>query len=177
MSFPSFNLKNQSIDISKFGINFLQPSQSNAIIKNKKINSCKAKNKIYKENHNHTKLDKENNYSEKNIKSNIESAKENNTNSRYDFKIVKEHDDKLFFDDPNKLFEFIINNSESKYIEFLIGIIEDIINIMSQILYSPPYAILFGRINIEKPKPQPKAPDYSLVEINNLFYEGFGICI
>lgn len=45
---------------------------------------------------------------------------------------------------------------------------------MNSILYTPPYNILFGRINIEKTKPVDEI-DTNLENINDLFYEGFNI--
>ena len=51
---------------------------------------------------------------------------------------------------------------------------------MNEILYTPPYPILFGRISITKPKiivakkEEDKEEDHR-EEINDEFYEGFGI--
>lgn len=83
------------------------------------------------------------------------------------------------FTDPSKLFEFVIKESndseskldsksesnkdanstperQSKLITLLITEIQEIINIMTEILYTPPYTILFGRLSVEKPKKQKK---------------------
>ena len=42
---------------------------------------------------------------------------------------------------------------------------------MKQILYTPPYPILFGRISIAKPK---KKVESKQVPIDESFYDGFG---
>lgn len=43
---------------------------------------------------------------------------------------------------------------------------------MEKIIFTPPYPILFGRINIAMPKPK---KNKNLKEINALFYEGLGL--
>lgn len=49
---------------------------------------------------------------------------------------------------------------------------------MDKILDTPPYVILFGRIDISKPKVNHKKNyNDSLREINDLFYEGFAMDI
>ena len=59
-------------------------------------------------------------------------------------------DDELIFDEPLKLFDFIIKYP--KLIDVLRDDIKEIINLMKLIIYTPPYDILFGRISILKPK-------------------------
>ena len=80
------------------------------------------------------------------------------------------NDDIIIFRDPCKLFEFVINNDERK--THFIEEIQDIIKIMNNILYKPPYNILFGRIYIEKYKA--KKPKDERENINHYFYEGLG---
>ena len=57
--------------------------------------------------------------------------------------------------------------------------IRSIIYIMNEILYTPPYSILFGRISIEIPKPKPKPKQEeepgNRKDIDNDFYSGFYI--
>ena len=68
--------------------------------------------------------------------------------------------------DPNELFDFAIKNNKKIFVDG----IHHIIITMKNILYTPPYSILFGRINIEKSKEK----ELKLININELFYEGFG---
>ena len=42
---------------------------------------------------------------------------------------------------------------------------------MTNILYTPPYPILFGRISIVKPKEETKSTQ---IAIDQSFYDGFG---
>ena len=44
---------------------------------------------------------------------------------------------------------------------------------MNDIIYTPPYPILFGRINISKKNDKEEIYPY-MKEINELFYEGLG---
>ena len=78
------------------------------------------------------------------------------------------NDEDLIFDDPDKLFDFFYPNNELRNIFHLE--IQKIIRIMKEIIYTPPYAILLGRINIEK-------TEINVIDervlINELFYEGF----
>ncbi|KAK8838036.1 Interleukin-1 receptor-associated kinase 4 [Tritrichomonas musculus] len=77
------------------------------------------------------------------------------------------------FEDPISLFHYTINaNAEIK--SYFINEIRDIIDTLNEILYNPPYLILFGRINIVKRKPERKSNRF-LMDINELFYEGFSI--
>lgn len=69
-------------------------------------------------------------------------------------------------------YDYIIQNDKLK--EPFIEEIKNIIYLMNSILYTPPYNILFGRINIEKTKPVDEI-DTNLENINDLFYEGFDI--
>ncbi|KAK8840254.1 hypothetical protein M9Y10_031199 [Tritrichomonas musculus] len=80
------------------------------------------------------------------------------------------------FEDSEKLFDFVIQN------KFLLDIfhqeIKDIIEKMRKILYIRPYQILFGRIFLNN-KPNISIPllNPSIKDINEIFYEGFGIPI
>lgn len=77
-----------------------------------------------------------------------------------------------YYDDPGELFDYIIQNYKLK--EPFIEEIKNIIYLMISILYTPPYNILFGRINIVKTKHVDEI-DPNLKNINDLFYEGFDI--
>ena len=72
-------------------------------------------------------------------------------------------------EDLGDIFDFIISNQESKNI--FVNEIKGIIKTMLEIIHTPPYQILFGRINIEKPK---EITNPNIKYINALFYEGFG---
>lgn len=110
------------------------------------------------------------NYAKNNNK--IKKLKE--TDEYYDLQsnFIKKHQNEIIFDEPEKLFDFIISDSNTKQISeiktIFIEEIKNIIDLMNKILYTPPYSILFGRISLEKQKPKK-------MEINNDFYEGFGI--
>lgn len=74
---------------------------------------------------------------------------------------IEHNDSKTFFNDLSDLFEIIIK--ESNFMDEMNRIIE----MINKILYKPPYDILFGRISIAKPKPNP--PE----NVNQNFYDGF----
>lgn len=76
----------------------------------------------------------------------------------------------LFFNDPSKFFDNLINNEEKR--RKFIDDINEIIDIMKSILYTPPYSILFGRIIIT---PNIFVPTNNKKNINKDFYEGFNI--
>lgn len=104
---------------------------------------------------------------------------------------------------PDELFDFFVNSSLSissfesaqnstsilRYdndlysdlkptlISMFIDEIRDTIKIMKEILYAPPYSILFGRMSIiyKKPKQKNMLVYKYQKPINYLFYEGFGI--
>ncbi|KAK8838051.1 hypothetical protein M9Y10_036001 [Tritrichomonas musculus] len=76
----------------------------------------------------------------------------------------------VIIDDIGQLFDFIIGNNNFKII--FNDEIKKILDIMEKIIFTPPYPILFGRINIAMPKPK---KNKNLKEINALFYEGLGL--
>lgn len=78
------------------------------------------------------------------------------------------------FNDPGKLYDFIIQNERLK--SYFIDEIKNIIFSMNEILYKPPYHILFGRINIRnQSKSLKKEASPFIKDINDNFYDGFGI--
>ena len=93
-------------------------------------------------------------------------------NEPYDLLLFNKVQDKeeIVFNDIDKLFEFIISNKDIR--NRFIDEIKNILELMKEIIYSPPYAILFGRINIEKERPKEKEYPYRK-DINHIFYEGF----
>ena len=93
-------------------------------------------------------------------------------NEPYDLLLFNKVQDKeeIVFNDIDKLFEFIISNKDIR--NRFIDEIKNILDLMKEIIYSPPYAILFGRINIEKERPKEKEYPYRK-DINHIFYEGF----
>lgn len=72
--------------------------------------------------------------------------------------------------DPDSLFDFLIQNSETK--KQFIDCIKEIVHFMKSVLYSYPYYILYGRICTSKPKKQ-ENNHLLLKDINESFYEGF----
>ena len=78
------------------------------------------------------------------------------------------------FTDLAKFFDFVINDDKLKY--YFLEEIRDIISFIEKILYSAPYSILFGRIDIVEPNPT-KNIKSNLKDINQYFYEGFEINI
>ncbi|KAK8845103.1 hypothetical protein M9Y10_021283 [Tritrichomonas musculus] len=86
---------------------------------------------------------------------------------------------KPLFDNPENLFDYIIDNNE-RIMNTFIDELDDIMDTFENILYTYPYSILFGRISNFKPKPKPKPKEVfykNMKDINNIFYEGFGIKI
>ncbi|KAK8835009.1 hypothetical protein M9Y10_020614 [Tritrichomonas musculus] len=77
-----------------------------------------------------------------------------------------------FFNDPGKYFDDYINNEEKR--KKFIKEINEIIEIMKSILYTPPYSILFGRIRLHQ-----NALTVTRIKenINEEFYKGFGLAI
>ncbi|KAK8899320.1 hypothetical protein M9Y10_001633 [Tritrichomonas musculus] len=81
--------------------------------------------------------------------------------------------DDYIFENTSQLFDFSMKKENLK--SYLISEIIDIIHTMETILYTPPYSILFGRINQEsKNKEKIETKNIILRDINELFYEGFG---
>lgn len=75
--------------------------------------------------------------------------------------------DNFIIKNANDLFDFIVSNQQ--YIVIFSNEIKQIIEIMKEIIYTPPYSILFGRINIANlKKKQGKS-------INKTFYDGLGL--
>lgn len=81
-------------------------------------------------------------------------------------KIIIKSDNEETFDNPESLFDFVFQNEDE--INIFMNTIEQIIDIMMSILYTSPYSILFGRININTLSINTRN------NINELFYEGFG---
>ena len=81
-------------------------------------------------------------------------------------------DEEIVIEDLGYLFDIIIKNENMKKI--FRTKINEIIQIIESIIYTPPYNILFGRIRINKQKPIKKEYLHQK-DINELFYEGFGI--
>ena len=84
---------------------------------------------------------------------------------------TKNQNNEIVFNDPGELFDFVIEKKDLKCM--FINEIKDLIDVMEKILYTPPYQILFGRINIQKLESN-KENDKSM-NIDNNFYSGFGI--
>ena len=80
---------------------------------------------------------------------------------------------KIVFHNSDELFDYIISNSE--YNNIFIKEIQSIIEIMMEIIYTPPYSILFGRMSFKKPKLEKNEYKKNLPNINELFYEGLDL--
>ncbi|KAK8838320.1 hypothetical protein M9Y10_035743 [Tritrichomonas musculus] len=78
--------------------------------------------------------------------------------------------DEIVFRDPDQLFDFLVQNK--KFQSIFIDEINEIIQTMETITYTPPYPILFGRLNLTKSKPKDNT-NYRMEDINELFYEAF----
>ena len=120
------------------------------------------------------------------IENNKETDNNNNNNNKFNNTDKKEISDKekniiskeeekckiKIFYDSGELFDFCIVNKDLK--EFFIEEIKEIMNYIHEILYTPPYSILFGRISIEKQKESfIESDNPNQKETNELFYEGF----
>lgn len=113
-----------------------------------------------------------------NINSNLCSIKSKNTkfymmqeNNKNETEIneIKKYEN--VFRDVKELFDCIMK--DDNLIEEFINEIQEIIDVMHTIIYTPPYLILFGRISFEKPKI--KDDKYKFMkDINQSFYDGFG---
>lgn len=67
-----------------------------------------------------------------------------------------------------------MNNKELK--NKFINEIREIIQTIQDMIYTPPYSILFGRINIKKSMKKEKNKT-TLKDCNKLFYQGFELDI
>lgn len=153
LCFPFFNLINQTNlnnDILLF-INFLS---------NINYKKTEAENKFaYKYDENDFEREK------------ICLIKANKENEKYQsnsFISMKE----IVFENPSDLFDFSTKNRQIKYI-FMMEI-KNIIKVVENIIYTPPYDILFGRINIEKVC-EPLIKENILMNIGKSFYDGFDL--
>ncbi|KAK8896822.1 hypothetical protein M9Y10_014743 [Tritrichomonas musculus] len=90
----------------------------------------------------------------------------------YEGDIEKSSEEGKSFKDGNEIFEFIVSNE--KYGNIFKEEINKIIQVMNDIIYTPPYPILFGRISISKRNQKVEQSPYKK-EINELFYEGLGL--
>lgn len=82
----------------------------------------------------------------------------------------EETNDERVFTNTDDLIDFIIENNEFQQI--FLNEIRSIIDLMNEILYRPPYTILFGRINIEKSTTN---SENHIKDINEIFYQGFAL--
>ncbi|KAK8839463.1 hypothetical protein M9Y10_031818 [Tritrichomonas musculus] len=105
------------------------------------------------------------------IDNEVENIKEEETQN-CDNEITKSREEEKTFKDGNEIYEFIVSNE--KYKNTFEEEINKIIQVMNDIIYTPPYPILFGRINISKKNDKEEIYPYKK-EINELFYEGLGL--
>ena len=170
MRFPLFNLCNQTNLTLKKG------TGNDVNSKQDQMSSSRTKEKIQGENTEGIKKKiKERKYLEnkgikKEIVINIKEEQvckcvNDNINSR-------EEEEIKVFKDGNEIFEFIV--SSEKYKNIFEEEINKIIQVMYDIIYTPPYPILFGRISISKRNQKVEQSPYKK-EINELFYEGLGL--
>ncbi|KAK8892705.1 hypothetical protein M9Y10_029945 [Tritrichomonas musculus] len=100
----------------------------------------------------------------------IKANKENEKYQSNSFISMRE----IVFENPSDLFDFSTKNRQIKYI-FMMEI-KSIIKVVENIIYTPPYDILFGRINIEKVC-EPLIKENILMNIGKSFYDGFDLDI
>ena len=105
----------------------------------------------------------------------IQNNESKNGDDKFEEKEEEEElDEKSILDCFVILFEYVITSNRIR--ELFIKNIRETIKLMTKILNTPPYAILFGQINVKKPKKIKKEKVYPYMkEINEIFYEGFGI--
>ncbi|KAK8836320.1 hypothetical protein M9Y10_039655 [Tritrichomonas musculus] len=169
LSFPSFNLANQpnfdlNIDFEdsitlNYNHEFSSTEKQFTIEKNGKEYSTEINEFLFMKKH----VKEKKSIELKGIKEKVKIGEEEYED---DHKIIK------IFKEGSEIFDFIISNENYKNI--FCREIKKIIQIMNEIIYTPPYHILFGRISITKPK-QKKERNPNKKEINELFYEGFGL--
>lgn len=186
-NFPFFNLKNQpninfddfqspsdSNDDDNDSDNNDEDDKSDSLLEYgiDKIQSIfKINNKLENTTKNNNELIKENLLEEKTIFKNNKDFDSSSDpedifeNNEYD-PVIK----KLVFFDQSELFDIVVKDKKLK--EIFIDQIKEIINLMEKILFTPPYNILFGRINIAKLSENDKT---LAKDIDSYFYEGFGI--
>ena len=113
------------------------------------------------------------NYKEEESK-NIKEQESKDINEEILSKIPFNDNDEVIFRDPGALFDFAVQNESIR--NLFIDAIKDIIQYIETILNDPPYYILFGRINLsERNQKLNENKVFSLSNIDNAFYEGFGI--
>ncbi|KAK8847752.1 hypothetical protein M9Y10_018781 [Tritrichomonas musculus] len=95
-----------------------------------------------------------------------------NENGNYNSDSYCNNGDRMIFKDPNKLFDFVME--DKSLIKQFKDEINDIINTIDKIIYTPPYSFLFGRVILEKSKNKLQRTDKFKKDINELFYEGLG---
>ncbi|KAK8843652.1 hypothetical protein M9Y10_024715 [Tritrichomonas musculus] len=171
LNFPAFNLMNHpesNMELKNI-LNRKEFNGKNVDKTNKKLNEILFHKKIElpKDKPDFSEKTKDNNYLESDefkIQSKLMKTDE------FDVQLLNQNKEELIFEDSSVLYDFIVSNNEIKIL--FIEEIKEIIHIMQEILYVPPYRILFGRINIEKIKPKEK--NIEIKDINEIFYEGPG---
>ncbi|KAK8840589.1 hypothetical protein M9Y10_030800 [Tritrichomonas musculus] len=195
LSFPLFNLDNQpdlnlNLEMkTSIGCNVkMEQSQDTSLLTNEKIQEENIEEQISNKNDkinmiiNQEMIEKikERRYIEnKGIKKEVEKEKEiemvnvkGEEMQEYESCIEKSSEEEKKFKDGNEIFEFIVSNE--KYGNIFKEEINKIIQVMNDIIYTPPYPILFGRISISKRNQKVEQSPYKK-EINELFYEGLGL--
>ena len=102
----------------------------------------------------------------------IDDKKDNKNNiiKKINAEIIKHNE--ILFNEPEMIFDYIISNDEMKKV--FQNELHSVIILTEQILYTPPYNILFGRINIEHKKSKKKEQiNPECQNMDNYFYEGF----
>lgn len=85
----------------------------------------------------------------------------------------EERINKIYYE-PEEFYDSMMNEKElkNKFINEIRGIIQTI----QDMIYKPPYSILFGRIKIKKSIKKEKS-NTTLEDCNKLFYQGFELDI
>ncbi|KAK8854359.1 hypothetical protein M9Y10_016919 [Tritrichomonas musculus] len=157
INFPLFDLKNQiNINLNVFDVKDVECHTYNINKSVSKLNETHNK-----DNNNKEKLKEKSN--------DLLKLKENSL-------IVEDTsntmEQEMIFEDPGELFDYFIQIEDLK-IAFN-DEIKEIIEIFNQILYQPPYHILFGQINIENLN-RNKIIELRLTNINEKFYEALNL--
>ncbi|KAK8883528.1 hypothetical protein M9Y10_042620 [Tritrichomonas musculus] len=176
-NFPSFNLFNQpslKTILQYLKIKNENDQENKHQKRSKKSKKSKRKTESVKNHSIHRAMKEENFYHKIKLSNMIENEEHEDEEDEEIGGCANEG--VTIFSDPGEFIDFVYKNEQQKTI--LIESIRDIIQSMKEILYTPPYVILFGRLHIRKRKDCYKEINELFPhqkEINELFYEGLDI--
>ncbi|KAK8835369.1 hypothetical protein M9Y10_025134 [Tritrichomonas musculus] len=183
-NFPLFNLINQpNLDLNKYSDIFSQNNENefqDETTSDKNAESTINTNDEKNENNKYLK-EKTNDFDKQNdsylMKKSSIIVDYLNKQSK-DENIIKINNKNVnIFTDPSELFDFIVEETNPKIVTIFINEIKMIINDMKDILYTPPYPILFGRIHITKKNSRAKLENRNekRKSVGKSFYDGFDL--